>query len=78
MQFALKNVTSLTIWEITVRDSGALTELLQSRLKKLEKPANYSSLRKRLIDIKPTRKLPIIEESPENVQPIEETKAADS
>jgi len=32
--------------EMTMRDPGALTELLQTRLKKVEVPKNYVSLRK--------------------------------
>ena len=36
-----------------MRDSGALTELLLTRLKKVEVPKNYVSLRKRLMENKP-------------------------
>jgi hypothetical protein len=43
-----------------MRDSGALTE-----------PKNYASLRKRLMENKPARELPLIHESPENLAPIE-------
>jgi hypothetical protein len=49
-------------------DPGALTELLQTRLKKVEVPENYASLRKRLMGNKPAR---LIHESPENLAPIE-------
>jgi hypothetical protein len=38
-----------------MRDPGALTELLQTRLKKVEVPENYASLRKRLMENKPAR-----------------------
>jgi hypothetical protein len=38
-----------------MRDSGALTELLLTRLKKVEVPKNYVSLRKRLLENKPAR-----------------------
>lgn len=57
-----------------MRDSSALTELLRSRLDKVDAPANYSSLRRKLINIKPSRQLPIIEESPENIEPIESSE----
>jgi hypothetical protein len=53
-----------------MRDSSALTELLRSRLDKVDAPANYLSLRRKFINIKPSRQLPIIEESPENIEPI--------
>jgi hypothetical protein len=43
-----------------MRDSGALTE-----------PKNYASLRKRLMENKPARELPLIHESPANLAPIE-------
>jgi hypothetical protein len=43
-----------------MRDSGALTELLLTRLKKVEVPKNYASLRKRLMENKPARELPLI------------------
>jgi len=43
---------------MTMRDPGALTELLQTRLKKVEVPENYASLRKRLMENKPARELP--------------------
>ena len=36
-----------------MRDSGAFTELLLTRLKKLEVPKIYVSLRKRLMENKP-------------------------
>ena len=54
-----------------MRDPGALTELLQTRLKKVEVPENHASLRKRLMENKPARELPLIHESPENLAPIE-------
>ena len=38
-----------------MRDSGAFTELLLTRLKKLEVPKIYVSLRKRLMENKPAR-----------------------
>ena len=57
-----------------MRDSGTLTELLNDRLRKVDAPANYSSLRQKLIRSKPIRELPIIEESPENVLPIEKSE----
>ena len=40
---------------MAMRDSGALTELLLTRLKKVEVPKNYVSLRKRLMENKPAR-----------------------
>ena len=49
-----------------MRDFGALTELLLTRLKKVEVPKNYASLRKRLMENKPARELPLIHESPEH------------
>ena len=42
-----------------MRDPGALTELLQTRLKKVEVPENYTSLRRRLMENKPARELPL-------------------
>ena len=54
-----------------MRDSGAPTELLQTRLKKIEVPKNFASLRNRLMENKPARELPLIHESPENRAPIE-------
>ena len=42
-----------------MRDPGALTELLQTHLKKVEVPENYTSLRKRLMENKPARELPL-------------------
>ena len=54
-----------------MRDPGALTELLQTRLKKVEVPENYASLCERLMENKPARELPLIHESPENLAPIE-------
>src|ERR1700722_19465653 len=56
---------------MAMRDSGALTELLLTRLKKVEVPKNYVSLRKRLMENKPAREFPLIHESPENLAPIE-------
>ena len=58
-----------------MRDSSTLTELLKDRLHKVEAPANYSSLRQKLIKIKPSRQLPIIEESPENILPLDSGKS---
>ena len=40
-----------------MRDPGALTELLQTHLKKVEVPENYTSLRKRLMENKPARRM---------------------
>ena len=56
---------------MAMRDFGALTELLLTRLKKVEVPKNYVSLRKRLMENKPAREFPLIHESPENLAPIE-------
>ena len=40
---------------MAMRDFGALTELLLTRLKKVEVPKIYVSLRKRLMENKPQR-----------------------
>ena len=47
-----------------MRDPGALTELLQTRLKKVEVPENYASLRKRLTENKPVQRRDILQHEP--------------
>jgi hypothetical protein len=54
-----------------MRNSRALSELLQTGLKEVPASPDSVSLRERLLNIKPTREPPKIKESPENIQPIE-------
>jgi hypothetical protein len=54
-----------------MRNSRALSELLETRLQELPASPNSVSLRERLLNIKLTREPPKIKESPENIKSIE-------
>jgi hypothetical protein len=55
--------------EQTMFDRKALAELLRADLDRIPVPEGYEGFRKILEDNKPTRKPPIIRESPENKKP---------
>jgi hypothetical protein len=44
----------------------SLAELLQQSLKNVDKPETYDALREKLKHIQPSRKPPVVKQSPEN------------
>jgi hypothetical protein len=56
-----------------MRDPAALVKLLQARLDKCQRPDNYDSLFEKLINNRPTLEPPTVKESPENLEPIQNT-----
>ena len=47
--------------------TSKLVELLKSNLERVPEPKNYPELRQRLAALKPSRHVPSIKESPENI-----------
>ncbi|WP_454649258.1 hypothetical protein [Bradyrhizobium liaoningense] len=45
---------------------NSLAELLQQSLDKIEQPKSYDALREKLKNIQPSRKPPVVKQSPEN------------
>jgi hypothetical protein len=56
--------------EMEMGASGKLVDLLRSNLESVQKPPGYQKLRDKLSAIKPSRQLPSVKESPENVSEI--------
>ncbi len=51
-------------------ESISLAQLLRESLDKVTPPRGYEALRARLVNSRPSRELPTVKESPENLLPI--------
>jgi hypothetical protein len=65
----------VVVWSISMAVSRTFSSLLEQNLKNVRPPSKYETLRKKLMESRPTHKATPIKQSPENSLKIEDSGA---